>query len=77
MQPCRAIIDEELRKLLQWADGRLELYDLQNDYAEAHNLISHADWKAQAEHLQNKLEEILGPFVLKPGETASNSGKLN
>jgi arylsulfatase A-like enzyme len=77
MQPCRAIIDNSLGKLIQWADGRLELYDLPNDYAEAHNLISRPDWKAQAEHLQTRLGEILGPFVSPPLEAITESVKIN
>jgi arylsulfatase A-like enzyme len=62
MQPCRCIIDRHLHKLIEWADGRLEFYDLQNDYAEEANLISHSARATQAEQLQQKLQGTLGPF---------------
>ncbi len=63
MQPCRCIIDRDLHKLLQWADGRQELYDLKADYAEANDLISRAEQQGRAERLKQIMEENLGPFV--------------
>lgn len=62
MQPCRCIIDRDLHKLVEWADGRLELYDLKADYAEANDLIALAEQQSRAEHLKQTMEEKLGVF---------------
>ena len=55
MQTCAAIIDRELNKLILWADGRGELYDLKKDYAEENNLISHPDYQDLAQNLKQQL----------------------
>jgi arylsulfatase A-like enzyme len=71
MQPCRFIIDSSLCKLIQWADGRLELYDLAEDYLELNDLRRQPHWQGRVELLGQKLEEILGPFSGKPVAVAS------
>ena len=55
MQTCCAIIDRELRKLILWADGRGELYDLKQDSGEENNLIHHADCQNLAQDLKQQL----------------------
>jgi len=65
MQTCCAIIDQELRKLILWADGRGELYDLKKDYAEENNLIHHPDYQNLAQDLKQKL---LALTACPPGE---------
>jgi hypothetical protein len=49
--------------LIQWADGRMELYDLKKDYAEEHNLINHPAYNAKAADLEKRLEEMAGPWA--------------
>jgi arylsulfatase A-like enzyme len=63
MQPCRAAITAELAKLIEWADGRLELYDLQTDYDEAHNLVNSEAGQRQAQELKAVMEAKLGPMT--------------
>ncbi len=65
MQPCRGIIDASRYKLLEWADGRLELYDLETDYGESLNLRDDPHHQGAVERLHRLLMEHLGPF---PGE---------
>jgi hypothetical protein len=60
MQPCRCIIDRDLNKLVEWADGRLELYDLKADYGEAINLADSPGGLDLAGRLRVKMREILG-----------------
>lgn len=62
MQPCRCIIDRDLYKLVEWADGRLELYDLKADYAEAQDLIARPEQQDRAGRLKQVMEEKLGAF---------------
>ena len=58
MQPCRAIIDAELHKLVEWLDGRLELFDLKQDFGEEHNLAERPEIQAHLGRLKQKLGEI-------------------
>jgi arylsulfatase A-like enzyme len=58
MQPCRAIIDGELYKLLEWLDGSLGLYDLKADFGEETNLAQRPDHQARVQALKEKLGEI-------------------
>jgi arylsulfatase A-like enzyme len=62
MQTCRCIIDKDFFKLIEWADGRLELYDLNRDFEEDRNLSSVPDLASRAEALKGVLTEKLGPF---------------
>jgi arylsulfatase A-like enzyme len=62
MQPCRCVIDKEFFKLIEWADGRLELYNLNNDFEESHNLSNVPDLALRVEALKRVLAEKLGPF---------------
>jgi len=71
LQPCLALIDRELHKLIHWADGRLELYDLKKDYGEIDNLINHPAYQSKAAELKNKLAELSAPSELSvPPELA-------
>ena len=72
MQPCRCIIDQNLQKLLQWADGRLELYDLERDFGEQTNLAEAPAHQSQKEYLQEKLGEFLGPFTPPPSAPSAD-----
>jgi arylsulfatase A-like enzyme len=62
MQPCRCIIDAELFKLMEWADGSLGLYDLKTDYGEEKNLLPQPQFQALGRALQQNLTENLGEF---------------
>lgn len=62
MQPCRAIIDPQFLKLIEWADGRRELYDLRRDFTETTDLAVRPDRQEQAAALAAELTERLGPF---------------
>jgi len=62
MQPCRCVLDGEFFKLVEWADGRRELYDLNRDFTENHNLIQAPDLAPRVAALQAVLTEKLGPF---------------
>jgi arylsulfatase A-like enzyme len=70
MQPCRCVIDRDLHKLIQWADGRQELYDIKADYAEASNLINLEEYQGRVKHLQQVMEDNLGAFEV-PDKNAS------
>ena len=63
MQPCRCVIDDRLWKLIEWADGRLELYDLDVDFWENRNLIKVPDLAPRVQALQRVMHDKLGPFV--------------
>lgn len=58
MQPCRAIIDAELYKLLEWLDGGLALYDLKQDFWEAKNLADRPELQPRVQALREKLGEL-------------------
>jgi len=58
MQPCRAIIDAELYKLVEWLDGRVELFDLKRDFGEEHNLADRPEFQVRLQELQHKLGDI-------------------
>ena len=58
MQPCRSIIDSELYKLVEWLDGRLELFDLKQDFGEEQNLVDRPETQARLGGLKQKLGEI-------------------
>jgi arylsulfatase A-like enzyme len=62
MQPCRAAVAADLFKLIQWADGRRELYDLNRDPGEQRNLAADLDPPPRLAALEAVLEEKLGPF---------------
>jgi len=71
LQPCLALIDRDLHKLIYWADGRRELYDLQNDYGETVNLWHHPAYQGKAQDLESKLAELSPPAELAvPSELA-------
>ncbi len=62
MQPCRTIINADLWKLIQWQDGRLELFNIKTDYAEAYNLINDMKYLPVKNQLFSDLNEELGLF---------------
>ena len=62
MQPCRCVIDRDFFKLIEWADGRLELYDLNRDCEESRNLGSDPDLAPRIQSLRQVMLEKLGPF---------------
>jgi arylsulfatase A-like enzyme len=62
MQPCRCVIDDELFKLMEWADGSLGLYDLKTDYGEENNLLRQPQFQELGAGLQQNLKENLGEF---------------
>lgn len=62
MQPCRAVIDRDFFKLIQWYDGRLELYDLNRDFGETRDLIQDPEMAPRGEALKELLEKNCGPF---------------
>jgi len=62
MQPCRCVIDEDFFKLIEWADGRLELYDLNRDFEESRDLSQVPDQSPRIRALHSILGEKLGPF---------------
>jgi arylsulfatase A-like enzyme len=62
MQPCRCVIDEDFFKLIEWADGRLELYDLNHDFGENHDLSQVPDQSPRIRPLHRLMQEKLGPF---------------
>jgi arylsulfatase A-like enzyme len=61
MQACQGIVDQGLHKLIRWADGRQELYDLKQDYGEVDNLINDPLWGGVRADLASHLTEELGP----------------
>ncbi len=66
MQPCRCVIDREFFKVIEWADGRLELYDLNHDFGESRDLVGDPDLAPQVRALRQVMAEKLGPFEKKP-----------
>jgi len=70
MLPCWAVIDADLRKLIRWADGRRELYDLKTDYAEERNLAADPAYRQVAAALEQRLLDFL-QMERDPGGTAS------
>lgn len=62
MQPCRCVIDREFFKLIEWADGRVELYDLNQDFKESRDLSQVPDQTPRVRVLKSLLGEKLGPF---------------
>ncbi|MBW1992576.1 MAG: sulfatase-like hydrolase/transferase, partial [Deltaproteobacteria bacterium] len=82
MLPCRAIIAGNLWKLVEWEDGRLELYNLIDDYAETRNLASDPQCAALKGHLYSELHRQLGPFPpvdwsFMPTPLSAGSGKAS
>ncbi len=71
MHPCRAVIDAGLFKLIEWADGRLELFNLTEDYGEAVNLAASPEHQARLAALRQVLQETLGPAENLKGEAVS------
>ncbi|MFZ2088406.1 MAG: sulfatase-like hydrolase/transferase, partial [Desulfobaccales bacterium] len=66
MLPCRCVIDREFFKVIEWADGRLELYDLNQDFEESRDLVGDPDLAPRAHALRQVMEEKLGPFGKNP-----------
>jgi len=62
MQPCRAVIDRDFFKLIEWYDGRLELYDLNRDFGETRNLLEEPGMAPKVQALQDLLQKNCGPF---------------
>jgi arylsulfatase A-like enzyme len=62
MHPCRCVIDDELFKLMEWADGNLGLYDLKTDYGEERNLLLQPQFQELGRLLQQDLRENFGEF---------------
>jgi len=62
MQPCRCVIDGDFYKLIEWADGGLELYDLNRDFEESCNLSGEPDLAPRKRDLRQVMLEKLGPF---------------
>ncbi|MEJ5330771.1 MAG: sulfatase-like hydrolase/transferase [Desulfobaccales bacterium] len=62
MQPCRAVIDAARVKLIEWADGRRELYDLTADPGETTDLAAEPRWQTRLAALQQELTLRLGPL---------------
>jgi arylsulfatase A-like enzyme len=62
MLPCRCVIDGDFFKLIEWADGRLELYDLNRDFEETRNLSEVPDLASRVQALQSTMREKLGVF---------------
>jgi arylsulfatase A-like enzyme len=62
MQPCRGVIDGDFFKLIEWADGRLELYDLNRDFEEIRDLSGVPDQVPRIQGLRQVMLGKLGPF---------------
>ena len=62
MQPCRCVINGDFFKLIEWADGRLELYDLKGDFEESRDLGGLPDQVHRIQALRQVMMEKLGPF---------------
>ena len=62
MQPCRCVIDRDFFKLIEWADGRLELYDLNRDFEESRDLGGDPELAPRVQALMQVMLEKLGPF---------------
>jgi arylsulfatase A-like enzyme len=73
LRPCRCIIDRELHKLIEWPEGRLELFDLKKDYQEKDNLAADPASQTWGGYLKGKLEELLGPFTPAPEEPLASA----
>jgi len=58
LQPCLALVDQDLHKLIYWADGRRELYDLKQDYGETANLWQHPAYRSTAQDLERKMTQL-------------------
>jgi arylsulfatase A-like enzyme len=71
MQPCRSIVGNDFFKLIEWGDGRLDLFDLENDPAETANLAGNPDQAGRLAELTAKLHATLGP----PGAGGSPTGE--
>lgn len=65
MQPCRCVIDGEYFKLIEWADGRVELYDLHHDFEESRDLSQVPGQSPRVRALHRLMQEKLGPFPEK------------
>ncbi len=59
MLPGHAWIGADFWKLIQWQNGVRELYDLNTDLYEAHNLIEEPQFAQQAAALQGQLDDYL------------------
>ena len=70
MQPCRALIDRDLNKLILYADGRQELYDLKVDYNEQHNRLGDPKYQEVARSLSRRLESLGFWDIGAPGAAA-------
>ncbi len=70
MQPCRAVIDAARVKLIQWADGRRELYDLESDPCETTDLAAEPRWQEKLAALERELTTRLGPLTAEAAPVA-------
>jgi arylsulfatase A-like enzyme len=59
MLPGNALIRPDLWKLIRWQDGSEELYNLNQDFGESHNLAGSAPLAAQQLELGRQLDELL------------------
>lgn len=62
MQPCRCVIDREFFKLIEYADGRLEFYDLNRDFEENYDLSGVPDAAPRIRALRQALRDRLGAW---------------
>jgi hypothetical protein len=58
MLPGNALIRPDLWKLIRWQDGSEELYNLNEDFGESHNLSGSACLARQQE-MRRQLDELL------------------
>uniref|UniRef100_A0A7V4G7Q1 Sulfatase N-terminal domain-containing protein n=1 Tax=Desulfobacca acetoxidans TaxID=60893 RepID=A0A7V4G7Q1_9BACT len=62
MLPSRTVISDDLFKLIEWSDGRLELYDLNRDWHETENLADRPEQAERIRQLSRVLLEKFGPI---------------
>jgi hypothetical protein len=60
-------------KLIEWQDGRLECYDLKNDYGEQHDLMGSPAVATQVDRLREGLLSELGPFPVQEAPTPEDA----
>lgn len=61
MQPCRALVDRDLWKLIEWGDGRRELYELSLDAGETRDLAAAPEHEQRLRDLTATLHGLVGP----------------
>lgn len=65
MQTYRWIMDQDLYKLIQWADGPQKFHDLRSDYYETVNCIHDPQRQHTFLMLANRIGEIFGPIPVE------------